>query len=82
MLRDKEDHPRVQFRQDFTLDMVRERVAWIHQLKGEGKTHLGRMISMIQTADFVSYYLAVARGLDPLDIHSIDSLKERLGKLR
>ncbi len=80
-LKDKDDHPRVQFRQDFTADMVEKNVAWVHTLKGEGKNLLSRLMSMLQTADFTSYYLAVARGLDPLTIHAIDTLKERLGKL-
>jgi len=81
-LRDKDDHPRVVFRQDFTKDLVEQHVAWVHMVKGEGKTFLGRIFSMLQTADFTSYYLAVARGLDPLSIRAIDTLKERLGKLK
>ncbi len=81
-LRDKDDHPRVKFRQDFTSDLVRKHVAWVHELKGEGKTLLGRLMSMMQTADYTSYYLACARGLDPLTIRAIDTLKERLGKIQ
>jgi glucose/mannose-6-phosphate isomerase len=80
-LRDKDDHPRVQFRQEFTADIVEKNVAWIHVVKGEGKGFLSRMLTMLQTADYASYYLAVARGLDPLSIHAIDMLKERLGKI-
>jgi len=82
VLADKEDHPRVQFRQDFTLDMVEKRVKWTTQLRGEGKTHLGRAMSLMQTADFVSYFLACARGLNPLTIDAIGTLKERMGKLQ
>ncbi len=81
-LRDKEDHPRVQFRQDFTRELIKDRVSWIHQLKGEGKTALARLMTMLQTADYTSYYLAVARGLDPMNIRAIDILKDRLGKLK
>ncbi len=82
MLRDKDDHPRVQFRQDFTMDAVDGTVAWIRQLKGEGKNPLARLLSLIQTADFTSYYLACARGLDPKDIRAIDDLKDKLGKVK
>jgi len=81
VLRDRDDHPRVQYRQDFTIDLVEKHMAWVHQLKGDGKTLLGRLMSMVQTADYSSYYLACARGLNPLTISAIDSLKERLGKL-
>jgi glucose/mannose-6-phosphate isomerase len=82
MLVDKDDHPRVQFRQEFASDMVEDRISWVNHVKGEGKTLLGRLMSMIQTADFSSYYLACARGIDPLKIEAIDTLKERLGKLQ
>jgi len=82
MLVDKDDHPRVQFRQEFTSDMVDKPISWVNHVKGEGKTLLGRLMSMMQTADFASYYLACARGIDPLKIGAIDTLKERLGKLQ
>jgi len=82
LLRDKDDHPRVQFRQDFTIDLIEKQVAWVHQLKGEGKSLLARLLTMMQTADFTSYYLACARGIDPLGIRVIEMLKERLGKLQ
>ena len=81
-IRDKDDHPRVQFRQDFTIDLVEKNVAWVHQIKGEGKTFLARLFSILQTADFASYYLAIGRGIDPMNIRAIDMLKERLGKLK
>ncbi|MCX6645712.1 MAG: bifunctional phosphoglucose/phosphomannose isomerase [bacterium] len=82
MLRDKEDHSRIQHRQDFTIELVQKHVAWVHQFKGEGKSFLSRIASLIQTADYASYYLACARGIDPAGIKSIDILKERLGKLQ
>lgn len=82
MLRDKEDHVRIQHRQDFTIDLIQKHVAWVHQLKGEGKSLLSRIIGLNQAADYTSYYLACARGLDPAGIRSIDTLKERLGKLQ
>ena len=82
MLRDKDDHARVHHRQDFTIDLVQKHVAWVHQLKGEGKTHMSRIVSLLQTIDYTSYYLACGRGLDPAAIRSIDILKERLGKLQ
>jgi glucose/mannose-6-phosphate isomerase len=82
MLRDKDDHARIQQRQDFTIDLIQKHVAWVHQLKGEGRTQLGRIMSLLQTADYTSYYLACARSLDPAGIRSIETLKERLGKLK
>ena len=82
LLRDRDDHPRVQLRQDFTADMLDEKVAWIRQMKGEGKSVFARVMNLIQAADYTSYYLACGRGVDPLDISAISTLKDRLGKVQ
>ena len=82
MLRDKDDHPRVQLRQDFTVDMIENTVAWVRQLKGEGKNAFARVCNLLQAADFTSYYLACGRGIDPMDIAAISILKEHLGKVK
>jgi glucose/mannose-6-phosphate isomerase len=82
LMRDKDDHVRTQLRQDFTIDLLENSVAWIKQLKGEGKNCFARVCNLIQAADFTSYYLACARGLDPFEIQAISSLKDRLGKIK
>jgi len=49
----------------------------------EGETKLGRLLSGVYFGDFVSFYLAVARGFDPTPIKSIEKLKKRIdGRLR
>ena len=43
-----------------------------------GTTHLARLLTGIQLADFASFYLAVMRGVDPTPQRAIDELKRRL----
>lgn len=81
LLVDKEDHPRVRIRQDFTSHLVEDSIEWVRSIKGEGKTRLARIINLIQLADYVSYYLACGRGVDPMDITAISSLKQFMGEI-
>jgi len=46
----------------------------------EGETKLGRLLSGVYFGDFVSFYLAVARGFDPTPIESIEKLKKRIDR--
>jgi glucose/mannose-6-phosphate isomerase len=82
LLRDADDHPRVQLRQDFTADMLETGLAWVRQLKGEGMNPFARLMNLIQIADYTSYYLACGRGIDPMEINAISILKERMGKAK
>ena len=42
------------------------------------ETRLERLVSLVLLGDLVSLYLAVLRGVDPVDVRAIDMLKERL----
>jgi glucose/mannose-6-phosphate isomerase len=44
---------------------------------GEGR--LARILSLIQVGDWVSYYLAMLRGVDPWPVTAIEHLKQKLG---
>jgi len=58
-------------------------VSEVKQIPLEGETKLGRLLSGVYFGDFVSFYLAVARGFDPTPIRSIEKLKKRIdGRLR
>jgi glucose/mannose-6-phosphate isomerase len=45
----------------------------------EGSTALENVMRGMVLGDFVSYYLAMLRGVDPLPVSSITELKKRLG---
>ena len=41
-----------------------------------------RAVSLVLLGDLVSLYLAVLRGVDPVNVRAIDVLKERLAAVR
>ena len=48
------------------------------QAISEGKNRLARLFSLIYLGDFVSYYLALLKGVDPTPVASLDYLKREL----
>lgn len=49
-----------------------------HNVKEYGSTKLQKILSMIHSGDYISYYVAMLRGLDPMDVSLIEELKRRL----
>lgn len=80
MLEDKEDNPRVQRRMEIVEELVEDQAASIHVLKTRGQTRLTRMFSLIQLADWTSFYLAILNDVDPTPIAKIDLLKSKLAE--
>jgi glucose/mannose-6-phosphate isomerase len=79
VLRDPEDHPDVATRLDLTAEYVRRQGATVHVLAPpQSGGRLVRMAAQILFGDYVSLYLALALGVDPTPIASIDEFKRRL----
>lgn len=80
LLIDREDNPRVQRRMEIIEELVKDQTSSIHVLKTRGQTRLTRMFSLIQLADWTSFYLAVLNNIDPTPIAKIDLLKSKLAE--
>lgn len=80
LLRDHQDHPRVQLRMEFTKELVTRHSGAPVELFAQGRGRLARILSLIHLGDWVSYYLALRNGVDPTPVKIIDSLKEHLRK--
>ncbi|MGM0545462.1 MAG: bifunctional phosphoglucose/phosphomannose isomerase [Bacteroidota bacterium] len=80
LLIDKEDNPRVQRRMEIVEELVEDQVASLHILKTRGQTRLTRLFSLIQLADWVSFYLAMLNHIDPTPIAKIELLKSKLAE--
>lgn len=80
MLQDREDNPRVQRRMEIVEELVEDQTASMHVLKTRGQTRLTRMFSLIQLADWTSFYLAILNNVDPTPIAKIDLLKSKLAE--
>ena len=80
-LRDKGVHRRIQRREELTKQLVGERAKNTLEVWSEGKSYLARLFSLVYFGDWVSFYLAILNGVDPVPVHAIDLLKSELGKV-
>ncbi len=81
LLRDSGEAARNRKRLEISRDIWRKNNIPIFEVFGKGKSKLARMFSQIYIGDWVSYYLALLYGKDPIKIGSIDTLKEALSKI-
>jgi len=80
-LKDKEDNQRVQVRQDIVRDLINKHTNSVIEIFTEGNSRLTRIFSLIQLADWVSFYLAVLNEVNPTTIQNIDYLKAELSRV-
>jgi glucose/mannose-6-phosphate isomerase len=80
VLRDPEDRPEVALRLALTGEYATRQGAEVHVITSPDGPRLARMAAQTQFADYLSLYLAVARGVDPTPIASIDEFKRRLAE--
>jgi glucose/mannose-6-phosphate isomerase len=78
ILRDKGDHRRVQMRMDITKSVLEDYTGRITEVWSAGNSLLARMFSLVHLGDWVSYYLAILHGADPMPVAVIDRLKNEL----
>ncbi|HYW35656.1 MAG TPA: bifunctional phosphoglucose/phosphomannose isomerase [Balneolaceae bacterium] len=81
ILRDKDDVPPVKQRMQIVEELIADQVSSINVFNTRGNSRLTRMFSLIQLADWTSFYLAMLNGVDPTPIAKIDLLKRRLSEL-
>ncbi len=75
LLRDVDDHKRVQIRFTALADIIKKNVKGIHTVEGTGKSLLSRMFTAIYLGDWVSYHMAALNAVDPSPVPVIMSLK-------
>ena len=80
MLYDKKDNRRVNKRMQIVKDLIEDQAASIHVLNTRGESRLTRLFSLVQLADWTSFYLAMINEVDPTPIAKIDLLKSRLAE--
>ena len=80
VLRDRDDRPENARRLELTADYARTQGADVRTLESGGGGRLARMAHLILFGDYVSFYVAVARGVDPTPIASIDQFKRRMAE--
>ncbi len=77
LLRDRGDPPRVARRFALTREIVQARVP-VHEVWARGESRLARLLSLVLHGDWVSYYVAIERGVDPWAIDTLEAFKRRM----
>lgn len=75
LLKDPSENPRVQKRIKVFTELLQNK-ANVYGFSSDAEYLLTRMFEMIYFGDWVSYYLALMRGVDPTPIPTITKLKE------
>jgi glucose/mannose-6-phosphate isomerase len=78
MLMDPEDRPEIAQRLALTAQYVRRQGCEVHVLEAGPGSRLARLAQHVVWGDYLSFYLAQLRGVDPTPIASIDDFKRRM----
>jgi len=78
LLRDSEDSAENARRLELTADYARAQGAEVRTVESESAGRLARLAHHVMFGDYVSLYLALARGVDPSPVASIDAFKQRM----
>ncbi len=81
LLRDQDEARELQRQLDITVSLMSKRVK-VEQIRDDGEILLSRMLGILYLGDYVSLYLAALRGVDPLVLKPIQTLKKRLAASR
>jgi glucose/mannose-6-phosphate isomerase len=77
-LRDRGERPAMARRFAVTRDLIAEGPAGVTEVWSRGEGPLARLLSLIYVGDWVSYYLALLRGVDPWPVPVLETVKRRL----
>jgi glucose/mannose-6-phosphate isomerase len=77
-LDDPDADERNALRMDVTAELAAAGASTVERVRARGETRLEHLVSLVLLGDVVSIYLAVLRGIDPVHIGAIETLKARL----
>jgi glucose/mannose-6-phosphate isomerase len=80
LMRTPEDHPGTARRMDLSIEIISKYTDKIIELRPKGSSRIERAYYLIHLADWISYYMAVDRKVDPMEIAVIDYFKAELSK--
>jgi glucose/mannose-6-phosphate isomerase len=78
VLRHAREHPRIARRVQATLEAMGGSGPESREVWGAGSTPVEILLSLVMLGDFVSTYLAILRGVDPMPVRVLSELKQRL----
>ncbi|KPK63086.1 hypothetical protein AMJ83_08430 [candidate division WOR_3 bacterium SM23_42] len=81
-LNDPGAHPRNKLRRRLLKMLVKNELRCMMDIDSQGRNKMQRVFWAIMLGDFVSYYLALATGVNPMRVDRIESLKRELSKMK
>ena len=75
-LRSSLENPQLKKCIDVALEIMKPKVNEVTELSGQGKSKLSQLLSLIFLGDWISYYLALLREVDPTPVPSINQFKK------
>ncbi len=80
LLRDAAEHPRVAVRMEASRELAQERGIPVTEVHADGEGSFERLASLVAYGDYVTTYLAIALGIDPTPVATIEELKRRIAR--
>jgi len=80
LMRNPEEHPGTARRMELSKEIISRYTPNVIELKPRGSSRIERAYSLIYLGDWISYYMAVNRKVDPIEIAVIDYFKTELAK--
>jgi glucose/mannose-6-phosphate isomerase len=80
ILRDDKDLPKIRKQMEITAKLLKKRKIGVEFIDMNEKEPLVKIFSNIILASWTSYYMALAKKIDPWSIKIVDEFKERLAK--
>lgn len=80
LLRDEDDSEQIKARFDLTKQLVEGKVKSVNEIFAMGKSLLVKMMTVIAIGDYLSYKLAEAINVDPVEVKNNDVIKAELKK--
>jgi len=81
MIRTPEDHPGTAKRMDLSKEIIERYTDIIIELKPKGDSRIERFYYLTHLVDWISYYMAVEKDVNPIEIDVIDYFKAQLAKI-
>jgi glucose/mannose-6-phosphate isomerase len=75
ILRDPSEHPHLRRKVDAAISLLSTSGHAVHEIHPRGSSPLARLFDLISFGDFVSTYLALLRGEDPMPVDVVKSFK-------
>ncbi|MCB9171145.1 MAG: bifunctional phosphoglucose/phosphomannose isomerase [Flavobacteriales bacterium] len=82
LFRHKEDHERTQVRMEINKEVFARHTPHIFEVWSKGDTAYARQLYLINIGDWISYYWAEKKGVDPAEIDVINMLKGKLAEVK